>query len=112
MDRDQLHAEYMACGGTPIIVNRAEAAALELVFGELPVQCIVTEPAPQEGAADHEDEANDWDDDHLVCTHCGGEPYMQECDDPIQCCDPRCDGQWHPCVACNGTGLAKHQVIW
>jgi len=42
----------------------------------------------------------------------GGEPEMQECDDPIQCCDPRCDGQWHPCAACNGTGLAKHQVIW
>lgn len=46
------------------------------------------------------------------CSHCGGEPDLQECDDPIQCCDPRCDGVFHPCVACNGTGLAKNQWLW
>ncbi len=46
------------------------------------------------------------------CTWCGGEPDMQECDDPIQCCDPRCDGELHPDPACGGTGLAEHQVIW
>jgi len=26
--------------------------------------------------------------------------------------DPRCDGQWHPCTACGGTGLYEHQVIF
>lgn len=57
-------------------------------------------------------ELNDEGDDALPCSHCGGEPDLQECDDPIQCCDPRCDGTWHPCEACQGTGLAKHQVIW
>lgn len=50
--------------------------------------------------------------DSEPCTWCGGEPDLQECDDPIQCCDSRCDGTWHPCVACGGTGLSKHQVIW
>ena len=54
----------------------------------------------------------DCDCDSEECSWCGGEWYLQECDDPIQCCDPGCDGQWHPCVACQGTGLAKHQVIW
>ena len=57
-------------------------------------------------------ELDDEGDDTLPCSHCGGEPDLQECDDPIQCCDPRCDGTWHPCTACQGTGLAKHQVIW
>jgi hypothetical protein len=52
------------------------------------------------------------DDEDRACTHCGGEPDMQECDDPIQCTEPRCDGTWHPCVACNGTGLAEHQWLW
>ena len=54
----------------------------------------------------------DDDDDYAECSWCGGEWYLQECDDPIQCCSPRCDGQWHPCDACQGTGLAKHQVMW
>jgi hypothetical protein len=56
------------------------------------------------------DEYDDGED--RSCTICGGEPDMQECDDPIQCCDPKCDGQWHPCNACNGTGLAEHQWMW
>jgi hypothetical protein len=55
-------------------------------------------------------DGDEYDDEH--CSHCGGEWYLQECDDPIQCCDPRCDGQWHPCVACQGTGWARNQVIW
>jgi len=55
---------------------------------------------------------NDDGDDNDPCSHCGGEWYLMECDDPLQCCDPRCDGQWHPCTACGGTGLAEHQVIW
>ena len=46
-----------------------------------------------------------------ACSHCGGDIWT-ECDDPIQCCDPRCDGTMHPCRACLGTGLASRQVIW
>lgn len=46
------------------------------------------------------------------CSWCGGEPYMQECPDPIQCCKSGCDGQWHGCDACRDTGLAKYQVMW
>lgn len=58
---------------------------------------------------------DDWqyrdDDEDDRCTCCDGDIWV-ECDDPIQCCDPRCDGQWHPCEVCQGTGLAKNQVIW
>ena len=54
----------------------------------------------------------DPDADSEPCSWCGGEWYLQECGDPIQCCDPKCDGQWHPCTACQGTGLARHQVFW
>lgn len=53
---------------------------------------------------------DEYDDER--CSHCDGEWYLQECDDPIQCCDPRCDGETHPCVACHGTGLARNQVFW
>jgi hypothetical protein len=59
---------------------------------------------------DHWDERDDLDGE--PCTWCGGVPDLQECDDPLQCCDPECDGQWHPCTACNGTGLAANQVMW
>jgi len=53
-----------------------------------------------------------WDgEDDRHCTFCGGDQWT-ECDDPIQCLDPRCDGEWHPCPACRGTGLAEHQVLW
>ena len=52
------------------------------------------------------------EDDNDPCSWCDGEWYLQECGDPLQCCEPRCDGQWHPCTACQGTGLAKHQVVW
>lgn len=56
---------------------------------------------------------DDYDDgQERDCTHCGGRPDEQECDDPLQCCDPRCDGVWHPCVACNATGLASQQWFW
>jgi hypothetical protein len=50
-------------------------------------------------------------DDDPRCTHCNGEIWV-ECDDPIQCCDPRCNGELHPDPACGGTGLAEHQVLW
>jgi hypothetical protein len=49
--------------------------------------------------------------DGPCCTICNGEVWV-ECDDPIQCCDPRCDGELHPDPACGGTGLYKHQVIF
>ena len=52
-----------------------------------------------------------YDGDDERCSHCGGEWWAMECDDPIQCCDPACDGQWHPCDACQGTGRARNQVI-
>ena len=58
------------------------------------------------------DADDEYTDDDPRCTHCNGEPWLQECDDPIQCCDPRCDGEWHPCTACGGTGLYEHQVIF
>ena len=59
---------------------------------------------------DSEDEVLDHDDDPS-CTHCGGDIWV-ECDDPIQCTYPRCDGEFHPDPACNGTGLAKDQWLW
>ena len=68
------------------------------------------------GGYRYPDDEDEWyaghGDDDPSCSWCGGEPDMQECDDPIQCCDPRCDGTWHPCTACQGTGLAKFQTIW
>jgi len=58
-----------------------------------------------------DDTWDDWepDDGEQNCTHCGGEPNLQECDDPIQCCNPDCDGTWHPCESCNGTGRRSEQ---
>lgn len=53
---------------------------------------------------------NDYDEDGS-CTWCDGGGW-DECDDPIQCLDPKCDGEIHPCTACAGTGLLEHQVIW
>ena len=61
--------------------------------------------------ADIDDDPYDGDGEDERCTSCDGEAWV-ECDDPIQCCDPRCDGEFHPDPACGGTGLARHQVIW
>lgn len=50
---------------------------------------------------------DDYDEDELDCTWCGG-TGMQENDDPL----------WYgdvfevPCEACNGTGLRKHQTVF
>jgi hypothetical protein len=63
------------------------------------------------GDIDADDDYGDGYDDDPACTWCGGDAWA-ECDDPIQCCDPKCDGQIHQCPACGGTGLAEHQVIW
>lgn len=50
-----------------------------------------------------------WDDDHEPCTQCGGDGWS-ECDDPIQCMDSECDGEFCTCRACNGRGY--DQVVW
>ena len=42
-----------------------------------------------------DDDPYDGDDSDPRCTICNGEVWV-ECDDPIQCCDPRCDGEMHP----------------
>lgn len=61
--------------------------------------------------ADIDDDPYDGTGDDPDCSWCGGDSWT-ECDDPIQCCDPRCNGGTHPCPACGGTGLAKNQVLW
>jgi hypothetical protein len=53
-----------------------------------------------------DDDAESFDN---ACTWCGGEGY-DECDDPIQCCTPGCDGEWCMCKACDGRGY--DQVVW
>lgn len=60
---------------------------------------------------DVDNDPYDGDDSDPRCTHCNGEIWV-ECDDPIQCCDDRCDGEMHPDPACGGTGLYEHQVIF
>ena len=56
---------------------------------------------------DSEDEAGYGD--GPFCTWCDGEPYLQDCDDPLQCW---CLGKGGHCPACNDTGLAKYQTVW
>ena len=63
-------------------------------------------PSEDEATAPLSDDG--WDGD-TSCTWCGGDGFA-ECDDPIQCCDPACDGQIGPCKACNGQGY--DQWIW
>jgi hypothetical protein len=58
-----------------------------------------------------DDDWDDYDSRDERCTHCGGDIWV-ECDDPIQCTYPRCDGEFHPDPACNGTGLARDQWMW
>ena len=62
-------------------------------------------------AVDIDNDPYDGDDSDPRCTQCHGEIWV-ECDDPIQCCDPRCDGEMHPDPACGGTGLYEYQVIF
>lgn len=50
-----------------------------------------------------------YGDDRPECTWCGGEG-ITECDDPIQCMDPDCNGEWCHCTACDGRGHS--QVVW
>ena len=58
-----------------------------------------------------DDDWDGYDSRDEECTHCDGDIWV-ECDDPIQCTYPRCDGEVHPDPACNGTGLAKDQWLW
>lgn len=55
-------------------------------------------------------DAEDFDDDgDESCTWCGGEPWAQDCDNPLEC---HCGGRGGHCSACNDTGLAKFQTVW
>ena len=73
-----------------------------MTAGEMPMSPV--------GASDDEWCEGRAEDVEGACTHCGGDAYV-ECDDPIQCCARHVSG-FCPCVACNGTGEAKHQWIW
>lgn len=53
--------------------------------------------------------ADDWDDEYVPCSWCGGEGFS-DCDDPIQCLDPACNGELCTCRGCNGLGHS--QVVW
>lgn len=58
----------------------------------------------------YEDDLADlYGDDTPECTWCGGEG-IDECDDPIQCMDPACNGEMCTCRGCDGRGHS--QVIW
>lgn len=56
------------------------------------------------------DEEDEWHDDpeDADCSSCGGEGF-EECDDPIQCLSPSCDGEYHRCQNCGGSGRSKDQ---
>jgi hypothetical protein len=95
-----------------IVITRDELTQVSRAHGKCSCPstraCDPVDPVcPRHGYAN-----DDTYDDDERCSICGGHPDEQECDDPIQCCDPRCDGETHPCSACNGTGLAKHQWLW
>ena len=51
----------------------------------------------------------DEDGPDRTCTWCGGDG-VAECDDPIQCLDPACNGEMCTCLGCNGRGY--DQVVW
>jgi hypothetical protein len=63
------------------------------------------QPPPETKSYDDSDD--DYYDDDPSCTWCGGEPWAQECSNPMEC---GCSG-FH-CSACANTGLAKYQTIW
>ena len=70
------------------------------------------DPSPADMVAipdDQPDRCPSDTDEHPECSWCGGDGWG-ECDDPIQCCDPRCDGELCPCSACDGRGY--DQTVW
>lgn len=59
--------------------------------------------------ADHDDQ--DYDDDPN-CQTCGGGDGFEECEDTDSaegCWIAGCDGDFHTCPDCKGSGLAKDQ---
>ena len=52
---------------------------------------------------------DDWDDDELACTRCGGEGFSQV-DYPVW--DECNEFGWGPCNACRGTGARRHQWLF
>lgn len=58
-----------------------------------------------------EDAMNDDYDDDPGCSWCGGDGW-EECTDTLAGCGAGCTGRICPCGACNGSGLAKDQVVW
>lgn len=76
----------------------------------------VTAQVPLDGVVSAEfttGDSDSWADDRdgEPCSRCGGEVWV-ECNDPIQCTYRGCNGEIHPDPCCQGTGLARHQVIW
>lgn len=60
--------------------------------------------------------ATDYDpDDDLDygadCQTCGGE-QIEECDDILGCFVKGCDGNYHTCPNCKGSGRARDQWFW
>lgn len=60
-----------------------------------------------------DDDVHVWEDDdgteHVECSICGGDG-VTECNDPIQCTHPGCDGEFCYCSACSGRGY--DQTVW
>jgi DnaJ-class molecular chaperone len=59
-------------------------------------------------SAESSQEREDYEDDDLPCTHCGGEGDCTDGSDPLG----DCPEDSHPCHACSGTGNRKDQVIF
>lgn len=68
----------------------------------------VPNPAPAaEPQGYYEDDDDGWD----QCQTCCGDGY-EECWDWPDCWEPKCDGDFHRCPNCHGTGSAKDQWYW
>jgi hypothetical protein len=69
----------------------------------------VTDPQIPEEA-----EFGDDEDDGARCMTCGGDG-IEECEDTDSaegCWQSDCDGDFHTCTNCHGSGLAKDQWYW
>jgi hypothetical protein len=54
------------------------------------------------------DELDDYDDDDLECTHCGGDGLCWDGADPLG----NCPDDAHRCHACNGSGKRRDQTLF
>jgi hypothetical protein len=65
------------------------------------------------GGYRYPDDEDEWcaghGDDDPHCTWCGGEPWNEDCANPLEC---ECGGRGGHCSACANTGLARFQTIW